>query len=86
MAQATEILLHAVASSDGTRASIARLLLRTPTTDGILGRVSFDANGDPIPAPIAIYRVDSHLRFAAHREVQGELLDRVVYPTASMFP
>jgi YVTN family beta-propeller protein len=85
-AQTTEILLKAIASSDGTRASIARELLSTKTPDGILGRVSFDAHGDPVPAPIAIYRVDSHLKFAAHREVQGELLDRIVYPPASTLP
>jgi branched-chain amino acid transport system substrate-binding protein len=85
-AQATEILLDAIASSDGTRASVTRELLRATTTDGILGRVSFDAHGDPTPAPMAIYRIDSHLRFDARREVQGELLDRVVYPPASMVP
>jgi YVTN family beta-propeller protein len=85
-AQATEILLDAIASSDGTRASITRELLMTATTGGILGRVAFTAHGDPIPAPIAIYRVDSHLKFAAHREAQGELLERVVYPPASALP
>jgi branched-chain amino acid transport system substrate-binding protein len=85
-AQATQILLDAIASSDGTRASIARQMLRTATADGILGRVSFDSHGDPIPASIAIYRVDSHLKFEAHRETQGEVLDRVVYPPAIILP
>ena len=56
-AQSAEILLDAIARSDGTRASVTRQLFKTNVENGILGNVSFDSNGDPIEAPITIYRV-----------------------------
>jgi branched-chain amino acid transport system substrate-binding protein len=45
-AQAVEILLDAIARSDGTRASVTRELRRTTVEDGILGDIRFDENGD----------------------------------------
>lgn len=83
-AQATEILLDAIARSDGTRASITRELLSIRTSDGITGPVSFDANGDPSPEPIAIYRINSHLPFAPHRSVQGVALADIVNPSIAL--
>jgi DNA-binding SARP family transcriptional activator/ABC-type branched-subunit amino acid transport system substrate-binding protein len=56
-AQSAEILLVAIARSDGTRASVTRELFKTRVENGILGNVSFDKNGDPIEAPITFYRV-----------------------------
>jgi DNA-binding SARP family transcriptional activator/ABC-type branched-subunit amino acid transport system substrate-binding protein/DNA-binding beta-propeller fold protein YncE len=56
-AQATEVLLDAIARSDGTRASIARELLRTKVKNGILGDFSIDRNGDTTAGAITIYRV-----------------------------
>ena len=47
-AQAAEILLDAIARSDGTRASVSRELLRTRVKDGILGDIRFDRFGDPV--------------------------------------
>jgi YVTN family beta-propeller protein len=85
-AQATEILLQAIAKSDGTRASITRGLLSTTTNDGIAGPVSFNDQGDPSPAPIAIYRIDSHARFAPHRSVQGLILADIVNPPIAPVP
>jgi DNA-binding SARP family transcriptional activator/ABC-type branched-subunit amino acid transport system substrate-binding protein len=55
-AQAAEILLDAIARSDGTRPSVTRQLFKTRIVNGILGNVSFDANGDPVEAPVTIYR------------------------------
>jgi YVTN family beta-propeller protein len=77
-AQATEILLDAISRSNGTRASVTRELFATDTNKGITGPVSFDARGDPAPAPIAIYRIDSNAPRDPHHSVQGEVLDRVV--------
>ena len=45
-AQATEVLLDAIARSDGTRASISRELLATRVRDGLIGSFTFDRAGD----------------------------------------
>jgi ABC-type branched-subunit amino acid transport system substrate-binding protein len=51
-AQAAEILLDAIARSDGTRSSVTRELFRTDVEDGILGDIRFDENGDLVEAPV----------------------------------
>ena len=56
-AQAAEILLDAVARSDGSRASVTRELRRTRISNGILGDISFDRNGDLARAPVTAFRV-----------------------------
>ena len=56
-AQAAEVLLDAIARSDGTRASVTRELLRTRVEDGILGDIRFDENGDLVEGPVTIYRI-----------------------------
>jgi ABC-type branched-subunit amino acid transport system substrate-binding protein len=67
-AQAAEILLDAIARSDGTRASVTRELRATRVEDGILGDIRFDANGDLVEGPVMIYRVGR----------KGPTVDRVV--------
>jgi ABC-type branched-subunit amino acid transport system substrate-binding protein len=57
-AQATEVLLQAIAASDGTRASVTRNLLRTRVEDGILGSFEFDANGDTTAGGVTMYRIE----------------------------
>ena len=57
-AQATEVLLQAIARSDGTRASIVRELFATRVKGGILGSVSFDRNGDIVPRPVGVFRFE----------------------------
>jgi branched-chain amino acid transport system substrate-binding protein len=57
-AQAAEVLLDAIARSDGTRTSVVDELFRTKVTDGILGSFSFDRYGDIVPAPVGIFRVE----------------------------
>jgi DNA-binding SARP family transcriptional activator/ABC-type branched-subunit amino acid transport system substrate-binding protein len=56
-AQAAEILLDAIARSDGTRASVTRELLATRVEDGILGDIRFDRYGDLVEGPVTIFRV-----------------------------
>lgn len=56
-AQAAEVLLDAIARSDGTRASVVREVYATKVRNGILGSFSFDAFGDVVPAPVTIYRI-----------------------------
>jgi len=57
-AQATEVLLQAIARSDGTRASVVHELFATRVKDGILGSFSFDRNGDIVPRPVGVYRFE----------------------------
>ncbi len=56
-AQAAEILLDALARSDGTRASVTREVFRTRVEDGILGDIRFDRNGDLVDAPFTFVRM-----------------------------
>ncbi len=57
-AQATEVLLDAIARSDGTRASVVEELFATKVENGILGSFSFDRFGDIDPAPVGVYRME----------------------------
>jgi branched-chain amino acid transport system substrate-binding protein len=57
-AQAAEVLLQAIARSDGTRASVVRELFATRVNNGILGSFSFDRNGDIVPRPVGLYRFE----------------------------
>lgn len=57
-AQATEVLLDAIARSDGTRASVVEELFQTKVEHGILGSFSFDRFGDIVPAPVGLYRFE----------------------------
>jgi branched-chain amino acid transport system substrate-binding protein len=67
-AQAAEILLDAIARSDGTRASVNRELRATRVEDGILGDIRFDEEGDLVEGPVTIYRFTR----------KGPTVDRVV--------
>jgi branched-chain amino acid transport system substrate-binding protein len=78
-AQSAEILLDAIARSDGTRPSVTRELFKTRVENGILGDIRFDKNGDPVEAPVTIWRVVNpssvqHRRVVDHTRV----VDRVV--------
>ena len=57
-AQATEVLLEAIAGSDGTRATVTERLFRTRVSDGILGSFEFDANGDTTGGGVTMYRIE----------------------------
>jgi branched-chain amino acid transport system substrate-binding protein len=56
-AQAAQILLAAIARSDGTRASVTAELRRTRIDNGILGDIRFDRRGDLVEAPFTFFRV-----------------------------
>jgi branched-chain amino acid transport system substrate-binding protein len=58
-AQAMDVMLDAISRSDGTRASVTDALFKTHITNGILGDISFDKNGDLAATsghPITIYK------------------------------
>jgi branched-chain amino acid transport system substrate-binding protein len=56
-AEATEVMLDAVARSDGTRQSVTKRLLQTKLQNGPLGGVSFDANGDVSSTAVSMYEI-----------------------------
>jgi branched-chain amino acid transport system substrate-binding protein len=56
-AQSVRILLAAIAGSDGSRSEVARAVARTSLADGLIGSLKFDRNGDPVGAPVTVYRV-----------------------------
>ena len=55
-AQATDMLLAAIARSDGTRASVVRELFSSRVTGGILGNFTVSPSGDIDPALVIIDR------------------------------
>jgi branched-chain amino acid transport system substrate-binding protein len=52
--QAAEVVLDAIAASDGTRASILEQLFAAEVTDGLIGSFGFNENGDPEEASGAV--------------------------------
>jgi branched-chain amino acid transport system substrate-binding protein len=56
-AQAAEILLDAIAASDGSRTAVTRNVLRARVRNGQLGSFRFDAAGDTTGNTIGVYRI-----------------------------
>ena len=56
-AQAMDVLLDAIARSDGTRASVTKRLFATRVSNGILGSFLITPTGDTTLNAVAIYRV-----------------------------
>ena len=79
-AQATELLLMAIARSDGTRESVLENLRASRVKDGILGDFRFDRNGDLTPASIPIVHITGSTPPSARlpEQLQGGVIDRVV--------
>ena len=77
-AQAAEVLLDAIARSDGTRRSVVDELFRTRVEDGLLGSFEFDANGDVSESPVTIVQVRRGGSENAVQSVEGAPVVRVV--------
>jgi branched-chain amino acid transport system substrate-binding protein len=56
-AQAIDVLLRAIASSDGTRTSVTTNLFKTSVSNGILGTFLITPTGDTTLNAVAIYRI-----------------------------
>jgi branched-chain amino acid transport system substrate-binding protein len=84
--QATELVLQAIARSDGGRASVLKGLRTSKVRNGILGSFGFDTNGDITTAPIPIVRITGTRRPGAGLpgDFQGSVLDRVVDVPAAL--
>ena len=83
-AQAAEILLDAIARSDGTRSSVTEELRRTTVEDGILGDIRFDENGDLVEGPFTIFRVVGKGRPGLGPGDEGAVVDRVIIARADL--
>ena len=65
-AQSAQVLLDAIAESDGSREDIIAKMFETSVTDGLLGTFTFSADGDPVAAEgatvaIVIYKATDKL-------------------------
>jgi ABC-type branched-subunit amino acid transport system substrate-binding protein len=88
-AQATEVLLDAIAASDGTRASVIASLHSPRSKGSVIGAMRFDRNGDPEPAmPVTILRIHrggAGMTSGARDFADGTIVDRVVTPPRSLY-
>jgi branched-chain amino acid transport system substrate-binding protein len=84
--QATEILLDAIARSDGTRSSVTRELRGTTVEDGILGDIRFDEYGDLVAGPVTIFRVVGKGRpgLPGFEFFEDAVVDRVITARADL--
>ena len=83
-AVATEVLLDAVARSDGSRASVVNELRSTRLATGIGAGLAFDEAGDPQRAEFGVYRLDRDVPGPVEREVAGMVFERAVTPARSL--
>jgi branched-chain amino acid transport system substrate-binding protein len=83
-AQAAEVVLDAIARSDGTRPSVVAEILRTRVEDGLLGTFGFDQNGDITESPVTILRVARGGVSRTVGSVEGGVVEAVVRPSASL--
>jgi branched-chain amino acid transport system substrate-binding protein len=76
-AQSMEVLLDAIAASNGTRAGVTRAVLETNVKGGELGDFGFDSTGDTTRNPIGVFEIrGGRGRFVAAIEPPPELLSR----------
>jgi YVTN family beta-propeller protein len=83
-AQAAEVLLDAIAASDGSRSGVLEQLFATRVEDGILGSFTFDANGDISLNPVSIYQVEEGGGGNEIMSVEGGTLVDVLTPDPSL--
>ena len=84
-AEATEVLLAAIGRSDGSRESVVEQLFRTRMRDGLLGTFAVDANGDAVPSPITVVRLERGGGSNAILSYEGARVIGVIEPSRSLF-
>ena len=88
-AAATEVLLDAIARSDGTREGVARALKQTRMADSVLGPFALTPNGEPTTNPITYVRAEHE---GAHEDISftsvegAEIVDTVTPPARLVGP
>lgn len=83
-AQAAQVVLDAIARSDGTRGSVLDELFRTRVRGGLLGDFSFDRRGDISESPVTIMRVTRGGSSRQIASVEGGEVERVSRPRAAL--
>jgi branched-chain amino acid transport system substrate-binding protein len=83
-AQAAEVLLDAIARSDGTRRSVVEELFRTRVEGGLLGTFGFDANGDISESPMTIVQIRRGGADNRVQSVEGASVVRIVRPSPEL--
>src|SRR5215217_3598520 len=58
-AAAAQVLVDAISRSDGSREDVVAKLFETNITDGIVGPMSFNANGDPTTGLISVFLAEA---------------------------
>jgi ABC-type branched-subunit amino acid transport system substrate-binding protein len=78
--QAVELVMAAIARSDGTRASVLEELRASEVRNGILGSFRFDRNGDMTTVLVPVLRITGATPPEAGLppEFQGAVVDRVL--------
>jgi branched-chain amino acid transport system substrate-binding protein len=79
-AEGANLMLDAIARSDGTRVSVTDELLGGVVKDGLLGSFRFDANGDPSATPITVLRAQRGGGSDGVTSREGASVERVVRP------
>lgn len=76
-AQGTQMLLDAIARSDGSRSQVTQNLMASRVRDGLLGSFAIDRNGDTTLNTIGVYRIrNGTLRFETAISPAPDLLGR----------
>ncbi len=75
-AESMAVVLDALARSDGSRASVLRELFATRRRDALLGDLAFDRDGDPVAAPVTVFRIERGARVLPGFD--DAVLDRVL--------
>ena len=84
--QAAELVLHAIARSGGTRASVLKELRTASVKNGLLGTFRFNRNGDITPATVMIARITGSTppSNGLDSSLQGAVVDRIMKIPASL--
>jgi hypothetical protein len=84
-AEAAEVVLAAIARSDGTRASVLRSLQGLRVHDGILGSFTFD-RGDIAPASVTVLRITGNTPpgVVLPIDLDGAVVERVIEVSAAL--
>jgi branched-chain amino acid transport system substrate-binding protein len=85
-AQAAEVLLDAIARSDGTRRSVIEELFATRVNEGLLGSFRFDRNGDTTLNAVTILRAERPGGRSTVMNFEGAAIDRVLMPSPDLVP
>jgi branched-chain amino acid transport system substrate-binding protein len=85
-AQATQVLLDAIARSNGTRESVLHRLFATNIPDGIVGPIRFDHDGDLVNGPITILRLQPGGHALTDPAFANTVVDRIITPPANTLP